>query len=305
MILVSLLVLLTSCGVPGGRTNGPRTGPDGSPTGWTPSPGTSRAIPHSHRADQLIVSVSTSGPWQSNPARQLGLPDVSVFGDGTVIRIGGGGRDGSNRSATGRVHPSVGHISEDGLQRLLRAAADAGLPERDPAIGTIGITDQPITRIHVATAERRRTIYAYALAASDGSLTRSQRAARGRLLHFFQAVMTLVPDGSPASDGATRLRWAVLAERPVPDADPEGDGEPAPRRPWPLADPGRGVQVGGGVTCTIVGGRRLIAVTDRADRDLARFELIVWTAGRAEWALTFRPMLPDEQDCHDAVRPWS
>lgn len=305
VLALSLLLTATACGVRADQTGGRRPGPRQLPSDLGPTTTTdpNHPIPHPRRADQLVVSVSTLGPWEANPAQQLRLPSVSVFGDGTVIRIGGGEREGFGESPTGRVHPAIGHISEDRLQRLLHAAADAGLPEREPRIGTIGITDQLITTIHVATTERRRTIHAYALATSDGSLTGSERAARARLLRFFQAVMKLVPAGSPATDGgAASLRWAVLAERPDPDADPEGDGDPAPRRPWPLADPGRGTPVGGGVICTIVDGRRLIPVTDRADQDLRRFELIVWTAGRAEWVLRFRPMLPDEHDCYDAVR---
>lgn len=135
---------------------------------------TKPAIPHPTGPDDVVLHIEHSpNGWGGEYADGSG---VTVYGDGRIVIVppsGAGTHDPPLPEAT------VLRVTEDGIQKVLRAAKRAGLL-RGADYGEAGVTDQGTSVFEITTAGEPSTTSVYALLLEEGDrgLTRKQRANR-------------------------------------------------------------------------------------------------------------------------------
>jgi hypothetical protein len=255
-------------------------------------PGDGDGIEHPTGADALVVRVATGGGFVPSTSRLAEIPELAVYGDGRAIVVGP-----TTLEFPGPALPNLqqGSLNADELQELLRAADVAGLfGGEEPDYGDPGVTDMPTTTVTINAGGVERTVSAYALAYEDGDddLAPEQREARERLREFIAVV-----DADVATESYEADSVAVFV-RPY---DPDESTEPSTTapHPWPLGDlAGAGEPYEGfsDTRCLVVAGADaetvLAAAGDARDGD-------PWRVGDVDYALVFRPLLPDESSCAD------
>jgi hypothetical protein len=329
LAIVAIVALgLTACA----RATGP--GSDGSAT---PGP-----ISHPFAANELLLRVEDTGGFIAPEALLQRYPIFSLYGDGTVITEG----------AQIAIYPPPAlpaliatHVSEAGVQRILRAAIAAGLGGPSATYGGIRMPDAPDTVFTLNLHGRTHAITVTALGmGSDGTSAppgEPGSVAGGTRGSTGSAAGTIAPrSSSPAGPtGATRrlsrdearARAALYAlETKLAELRswlPAGSvGEDAPYEPtamrvyvtdgapggpggalhepdvtWPLATPlaafGAPIPTplaGGPTRCGVVDGPDLLKLLRKVE---VANELSPWVSEGRRFALSFRPLLPDESGC--------
>ena len=284
--LATLTLLLGAC------ANAP-TGDGGD----TPTP--TGAIGHATGADQVLLKVSYEGGFVAPSTLATRLPAFALYGDGTILMPGA-----EDTIYPGPALPSIVAqvASEDGIQAILQAAVDAGL-ERDGDygdMGQMGVADAATTVFVLQADGQTHRVSAYALG-MEGSQQPGQPdamwAMRRALQHLVERLGdldTLVPAGSLGPDHPYEATSARLFVAPYqPDAQ-------LPQAPvaWPLESPlagfGATEPAMGDATCGMVTGDDWSAVQPLAEK---ANQLTPWTSGGKRYAITFRPLLPDETGC--------
>lgn len=263
--VLGLGLLLTACGSPAGDDG------DGG-TALPAEPGA------------LVLRVAYTGGYVTPETTVSRLPLVSVYSDGRVVTEG----------PVPAIYPGpawpnvqVADLPDGGVQELVDAALAAGVAETGD-LGEPPLADAATTRFTLVTDGETHVRDVYALDFTDGGYTAEQQSARDALTDLVERLTVL--DGGTAAYEPTAV--AAIASPYTP-----GDATLPDRSPveWPGPDlPGE--TVGPGVACVLATGEQTAAVTTAArDAD----GLTPWTSGGQQWAVTFRPLLPDEQDCTD------
>jgi hypothetical protein len=272
----------------------------GCAQGSTTSPG-SEPIQHGAGANQPLLKIEHTGGFVPLEYSFTNLPAFALYGDGTVVLPG----------VQIAIYPAPAlpaifqrHLTEDGIQAVLRAAIDAGL-DGDASytdLGTIGVADAATTVFTLSVGGETHVISAYALG-FEGSdkpegMPDAEFAARVRLLAFLESVgelSSMVPTGSLGDQQpyvGTAGRILVGPYQPDPQLPQESKDWPLPT---PLQDFGEATETyGPGYRCGVAEGDGWQAL-----RALAREanERTPWRSGGETFALTFRPLLPDETSC--------
>lgn len=269
----------------------------------TPEP---TPIAHPTGSDELVLRIETSGGLIPPFRLPTEFPQLSVYGDGTVVTLG--------PQITIYPPPALlnvlqGRITEQGLQLLLREAAAAGLLAGDADYPLEGIYDAPTTFFTVNAGGRLSHVSVYALGLEDPSdprLTPEQRAARQRLAEFARKARdlyswlpseTVVERDIPFT--ITRLQVVVLPAN-APEAPHLEDEQLVTTRSWPLPTPlsafGEPAPwFGTSARCGVVTSRkelpRLLEQVQTANL------LTRWASEGRNYVLFFRPVLPDETGC--------
>lgn len=273
--------------------------PTPSPTP-SPSPSGSPGIAHKTGHGDLVLRIAVAGGFISPSAQLFALPEIAIYGDGTVLV-----RDDSGSAApTPGVPPMlVTTISEAGLQKILAAAGDAGLLGKNGQYSG-GIMPEAATTTFTVIAEgHTHTISVVALGKAGGDP--STQAIRDKLLAFETALQDV-----PTLVGAANVTTAQAPFQPsgieVFVATFDNGPTPAKTLAWPLSTPlasfgqpiassgsGGGIR-GPSLNCGIVTGTDLAAllpVLATAAPDS------VWNSEGSFYSLTIRPELPDEAAC--------
>jgi hypothetical protein len=222
------------------------------------------------------------------------IPMVSVYGDGTWIRIEHVSDYGMRSETRPALAPaSHGTLSADRLDQLLAVARDAGLLEGDrnhmpPGNGTL---DYPQTVLTVTAAGATSTTAVYGLATTFGDLPPAETQARARIADFLSGLDATIAGTPSAAYAAYSVRvWTR----------PFGEGALTPAQTpvaWPLAD---GLQAfraragSGRVTCGVPTGPDATAVLAAAAKATDRTP---WTSGGESFTVILRPLLPGESGC--------
>ena len=258
-----------------------------APAGATDTQTTESAAA-SPQADALVIRVESFGgfvPAEMNVGR---IPAVSLYGDGRLITQG----------ATTDIYPprSLPNIQEQMLtpefvQDLVRQGKEAGV-RNGADFGSPNIADAPSTRVTVgdqsvdvvALGEARPT---------DPRLSEAQRTARSKLSAYVKKLKDL-----PTAEGMTKpvayqpAALAVLARKYVPPQAAEPATKP---QAWPgPALPGDMLNTNIGIGCVAATGADKDKVLAAAGSATV---ITPWTSGGSQWAITFRPLLPEEQGC--------
>jgi hypothetical protein len=263
----------------------------------TPEP-TAVTIPHPTGASDLILRYEEVGGFVG-PGVLLGrYPIISVYDDGTVITQGA-----VPAIFPGPALPSLiaTKLSEAGIQRLLAAAAGAGLLGPDAQYDATGVADATTAQFTVVAGGGHHVVSAYALGIAGPGNEGPFAAARARLQAFTVTLGDLRTRFAADVVGADIPFAYTSLKALVRDGAPQS-GDPAISRvplAWPLAtslatfgSPGTGAAAGW--RCGVVTGADLAALKPL----LAQATSITgWSSGGAVYTLMPLPILPDDAGC--------
>lgn len=279
--ILLLGVLLAACSPAADRDNGPEVV---IPTG----------------EDELILSISYEGGFLPVEASLAAMPDFALYGDGRVFTQGP-----QIMIFPGPALPNtlVRSIDREGVEAIVARAVQAGLtgPDRRFDDAASRIADAPDTVFTLVTGEGEHTTSVYAL--STGEELAGVSGDDQQTLRALQALREDLTDlESWLPEGSVRPEDFYLAERmrifvTQYQADPEPELAQT-EMAWPLEGPltefGEPVAPEG-YRCGVVEGQDLGPVLEAAGN---ANRLTPWVDGTgAEYAVTFRPMLPDESGC--------
>ena len=277
-------VLATACAnaseVPGSGSSGPGT------------------IDHPTGSTDLLLRVSDEGGFVAPEYLLTAAPAFSLYGDGTVVTQG----------AQTEIYPGpalppliVTHITEDGIQALLRAALEAGsIPTISTRTWARSDRRRVDHRLHLHRRRRHarhegvRARHALVRAAGRhvGRGVRGPHAAR-QFQGSLQDLRTTLPSGSVGDDAPftpSGLRLFVTDYRAGDMKEPAVD--------WPLATPlsstGGDPSEHAGYACVAVTGADLDALLPLAQ---SANQLTPWRSDGDRFTVLFRPLLPDESGC--------
>ena len=259
----------------------------------------SGTIAHPTGSTDLLLRVSDEGGFVALEYSLTVAPAFSLFGDGTVVTQG----------AQTEIYPGpalppliVTHITEDGIQALLRAALEAGLDSdhQYTDMGAVGIADATTTVFTFTADGATHVTKVYALGMLSGDqpqgMSDAEFAARtrlGTLQGSLQDLKSTLPSGSVGDDAPytpTGLRLFVADYRAGDMKEPAVD--------WPLATPlsssGGDASEHAGYACIAVTGADLDAVLPLAQ---SANQLTPWRSDGGRFTVLFRPLLPDESGC--------
>jgi hypothetical protein len=286
-IALAAVSLLTACGRlnDSGAGNGDGNG-DGS-------------IAHPTGADELVLRIATGGGFVPVEYNLRSVPGISIYGDGRMIVEGP-----MIEIYPGPALPNlqVRQLTEEAVQAILREARAAGLLGADATFDYPCVTDLPTTTFTVVAEDRTHTVSAYALGFTEAAEEPAQcpgvdEEARQALYDFQVKVgdpASWLPDGSVGPERPfepSEMRVYVLPYR----GDPELEQTPVD---WPIVpeldrfgEPDANLT---DIRCGVVAGGALATLLPEAQ---SANQLTPWVSDSAEFALVFRPLLPDEHTC--------
>lgn len=296
-LTIATAVLATACSA-GGTIPPSATPAGGTPPGATPS---AEPIMHPTGANELILRQELGGGFVPYEWVLSHLPTVSIYGDGRVVTEGP-----RIEIYPGPALPNlrVVRISEAGLQRILAAAAEAGILGNDAHYDYPGIADAPTTIFTVDAGGATSRVSAYALGIGEDAsmIPPADAAARAELADFAAKLGDLAGWlGADVVSGEESYRFEsirVYAQAAEPTS-PDGGIEPTVVD-WPLAVPlatfGEPFRPGAepAMRCGVVAGDDLATLRPALE---AANQLTFWRSGGQTWSLVLRPLLPDESGC--------
>lgn len=247
---------------------------------------------------ELVLRWGYVGGFTPPEHQLIWLPSFSLYGDGTIVRPGP-----QIEIYPPPASPALESFTVDraGIDAIVDAAFEAGLDSVPDLtdMGSVGIADAPETVFTLHARGVDRTVRVYALMDVDPrppAMSEDEDAARRSLLDLIDALGSLerwLPEGSVSPSRTYRPAGSRVFVSPY-----RGDPDlTQPEIAWPLAEPlaGIGEDTGTGSRCAVITG------SDWADRlaPAARTanQLTPWTSEGRRYAVTFRPLLPDESGC--------
>ncbi len=243
--------------------------------------------------------MATGGGFVAIESNLRAVPGFSLFGDGRLIVEGP-----VIEIYPGPAMPNlqVSRLTEEAVQAILAEAEKAGLLGEDASYDYPCVADLPTTTFTVVSEGQTHTVTAYALGFEEGTTAACGDAeidveARAKLLDFSRKLGDLqswLPEGSfSAEEQYTPTEMRVYVRPYV--GNPELEQAAVP---WPLegslADFGKPDGNLDETRCGVVSGADLETLLPEA---YAANELTPWTSDGANYALIFRPLLPDEHTC--------
>lgn len=247
-----------------------------------------------------MLRIAVAGGFISPSAQLFALPEIVIYGDGTVLVPDTSG----SQPTIPAVSPMLATtISEAGLQAILVAASDAGLLGKNAQYSSGPVPEAGTTTFSVAADGHLHTVSVTALGHKGGDP--STQGIRDKLAAFeaaLQDVSALVGKANVTTPQAAFQPSGVEVFVATYDSGPA----PAKSLAWPLKTPlasfgqpiasagsGGGIR-GASLTCGIVTGADLAALQPllaTASPDS------VWNSQGSFFTLTVRPQLPDELAC--------
>jgi hypothetical protein len=194
-------------------------------------------IEYPRGAEDLVLQVHSGGGFVPIVWHLREQPLFSLYGDGRVITQG----------PQIAIYPPPAlpallerHVSDEGIQAILRAAREAGLQGPDRRFEVFEVTDLPTTTFTVVTDGQVHETAVYGLGEVPDDLPVADREERRTLFEFQSELLDLeswLPEGSVSSDRPyeyDRLRVFVV---PTTEGggDYGGDDQLEPsRKEWPL-----------------------------------------------------------------------
>jgi hypothetical protein len=254
------------------------------------------AIAHPTGADELVLRVSQGGGFVPVEYNLRALPGISIYGDGRMIVEGP-----MIEIYPGPALPNlqVRELTEDAVQAILVEARRAGLLGADAHYDYPCVADAATTTFTAVAEGSTHQVSAYALGPDEaaGDCPGVDEQARAELFEFQAKLAGLddwLPVGSIGSEEpftADEMRVYVLPYR----GDPELE---QPKVDWPLrpeldtfGEPDPNLE---DIRCGVVTGEDLATLLPEAR---SANELTPWSSDTGEFALIFRPLLPDEHTC--------
>ena len=273
------------------------------PTGPSPSPVTP-GISHPAGPNDLILKIEQTGGFVPVQWMLARLPSFALYGDGTLLTLG----------AQIEIYPQpalppvlVQHLTEDGIQRILELAEEAGLLGHDAMYMNHCVADVTTTVFTVVADGGTHVVSAYALGFDEGKnnpcVPENQVEARKALVEF-ESQMADLSKSLPAGSYDDPQPWDPTGLRLyVTEGDPSTEpGLNQTEIAWPLeenlaefGDPfGENGDPGFGTRCGTVEGDDLATLLPLAQQAT---QITPWTSDGKTYGITFRPLFPDESGC--------
>jgi hypothetical protein len=305
----ALIVACTSGTGSGGASPPGPTAPTSAPTSaltsaptQAPSPSVEATprgtIAHATGVGDLVLRASQGGGLLPIDMRLTEIPDVSIYGDGTVVTVRAFGH-----GPTDPLGPTIARakLTPEGMQRVLAAADQAGLRGPDRRYDLEDVYDLWVTSFQLKVDGATHRISAYALGFNEeGRLAPPEDVEpRARLLEFFQRLTDL--RGWLGADAVTTDELYVAVETRVfvgPDDGWRIEATPGPdNRPWPLdiLPEQFGTSLGehwDGWRCAVLDGAGLKSLGVDTFTNGTR-----WQVMDKSYEARLRPLLPDESGC--------
>ncbi|NEK57417.1 hypothetical protein GCU56_05960 [Geodermatophilus sabuli] len=253
-----------------------------------------RPAPPPEGPGRLVLQVEHVGGFVTPEMLAARIPLVSVYSDGRVLAEGP-----QIAIYPGPALPNVlvWQLDADGVQTVVDRALAAGVAETGD-LGSPPVADVPATRFTLVTdaGTSVREVQALFDLPDGGGLSAEQLAVRGELQGLVDVLTS--PEDPLGAEGPESYRPEVLTAvvRPwTSGPDPE---LAQPDVPWPgPALPGEPLDARLELSCVAARGADVEPVLQAAG---GANTLTPWVAGDgSRWALTFRPLLPDETGCAD------
>lgn len=313
-VLLLAMTMLAACGEEDDLDGG--TGSNGSgdtpatPTQQPASPTPSvPPIAHPTGEDEIVLQISYEGGFVPAWSLLQRHPLFTLTGDGRIITEG----------PMIEIYPQpalpnllVTEVTEEGIQRILRAAQEAGLLAGDAEYPYDMIADAATTVFRVTADGKTTTVKAYALAEGaidDPNLTEEQRAAREQLSAFLAEVTDLT-GFLPAEEIVSseqpyeidRLQ-VVFLPSDAPTAPQESPDLEHQEKVWPLETPIAELgepftATGEEMRCAVIEGEDLATLLPELED---ANQLTMWESGDAQYYLYLRVLLGDETGCSDLL----
>jgi len=254
-------------------------------------------IEHPTGAGRLVLRVETGGGFVPIEYSLRHVPEFSLYGDGRIITPGP-----QIEIYPGPALPNllVTPVTEEGIQRILGAARDAGLMGPDRSYDYPCIMDAATTTFTLYVDGAKHVVSAYALGEGQGGECPDvDTEARAKLSDFQGKLFDFPswwPEGSvgeqrPYEPPALRVYVRPYTATPEPALE-------QPAKDWPL-DPslasfGEPQSDVPDTRCGMVQGDDLAKLLPEAR---SSNELTPWRSGGEDFLLIFRPLLPDEHGC--------
>ncbi len=297
-VLISLAACSSTGGFPPTGSPGPTPTPGGGPP--TPTPFV-EAIMHPTGANDLVLREEVSGGLVPPGFILSELPVVSIYGDGRVITQGP-----QIEIYPGPALPNlrVQRVSEAGLQRILAAAAEAGLMGDDVMYLYPVIADAPTTTfwVNAGGAKHRTSAYALGIGDDPSVVSPEDAAARAKMQAFAEKLGDLAgwlgPDVVSADAPYTFEAIRIYSQEAEPTSPDQGLAPTV--ADWPLSTPlssfGEPFRDGiePSMRCGVVTGDDLATLRPALE---AANQLTFWRSEGRTYQLILRPLLPDESGC--------
>jgi hypothetical protein len=266
------------------------------PGSGSPSP---EGIAHASGAGDLVIQVSNEGGFVAPSYTLTQIPQFSLFGDGSIVTQGA-----QIEIYPQPALPSIGLqvLTEAGIQAILRSAIDAGFEDGTDYtdLGSTGIADATTTVFTFDADGVSHTVKVYALGElpeRPEGMTAEEFHARQALQGFLSGLQSLEDWLPVGSVGTSEPFDGTGARLYVSDYRPDAQLKEPPKA-WPLDPPLASFGTATGVTefsCGVVTGQ------DWADTLLPMVKsangLTPWTSDGHRYAISFRPLLPNETSC--------
>jgi hypothetical protein len=298
-VALALTLVLAACGESDAT---PPAGVDPTPRPVvTPTPDPGDAFDYLTGEDDAVLLIDVTSGDFSPDVSVLELPMIAVYGDGRVITQG----------PVIAIYPppalpnlQESRISAEGIQAMLRAAADAGLMDGDVEYRGVDAGDASTTVFTVTANGTTTTVTVDGLELGDlpPGLSQEEIEARQSLRMFRQQAVdyrSLMPPGAILQDEQSyeieRLQLVVVpADEALVPADPAitpGTME------WPLDTPLSSF----GEPYALLNSRCGIVVSNDLDILLPDMQqanqLTQWESAEELFAVYPRPLLPHEDGC--------
>lgn len=231
----------------------------------TPAPA---AFTHADGVHDLLFRYYLGGGF-APPPPPADAPRVSLYGDGRLVLFGGGGATSAR-------------LSEQGIQRLLRMVADAGVLDSPGPFTIPGCADCAVTVFTADFDGRTASVTVDALGSSVPA--RDDEAANHRLEGLARAMdaltlSTFQPDEIAEPAGPFDPPGRLVRATAIETFPPSGGVA------WPTGLPALESLYGGGVVC----GAPADALASAAPSGAERMQ-----SGSAVAFVVHRPLLPDD-----------
>ncbi|MGA2514371.1 MAG: hypothetical protein ABSG37_12255 [Candidatus Limnocylindrales bacterium] len=283
----------------------------GCSAGGTPGPGATPAdtgpIAYATGATDLVLQAGSGGGLLPESMRLAEVPDVSIYGDGSAIRLGSNGSGSGDPLLPELIETRV---TADGMARILAAAREAGVLGPDRTYDLPDVFDLPTVQFTVTAAGETHRVSAFALGWQDEErfAPAGEIEARRNLRSFYDRLLDLrawLPAGTVGTDSAYEpAATRVFMTRLVDWSTAVGGATPAPESPepgqevraWPYASLpesyGTLVDPYELWYCAVVGPDDAAALgLDTATWDTR------WRAGGYLYQIVARPLLRHESGC--------
>jgi len=232
---IAVAILIAGCsaaGTPSPQSTPVDTGPISYETGPT----------------DLVIQASSGGGLLPESMRLAEMPDVSIYGDGRVIKLG---RHGSGPGDPLLPELVETRVSADGMARILAAAREAGALGEDRRYDLPNTYDLWTVQFTVTADGKTHRVSAFGLGFSEESRLAppGEMEARRRLDEFYGRLVDLrawLPAGVVGADSAYEpAQTRVFMTRLVDWSSATGGSTPAPVSPrvdqevrdWPFVQP--------------------------------------------------------------------